>query len=55
MRAVPVMPDGKTSPHPTISLSMVMLQSGQTAKELLAEAERALSRVRNTGQSCAPE
>ena len=49
------MPDGKTIPHPTISLGLVMLQPGQTAKELLAEAERALARVRNSGQSCASE
>ncbi|MHB8910659.1 MAG: GGDEF domain-containing protein [Syntrophales bacterium] len=55
MRAVPAMPDGKTSPHPTISLSMVMLQPGQTSRELLAEAERALARVRNSGRSCAAE
>ncbi len=55
MDAVPVMPDGKTIPHPTISLGLVMLQPGQTAMELLSEAERALSRAKNSGRNCISE
>jgi diguanylate cyclase (GGDEF)-like protein len=47
--AVPVMPDGTTIPYPTISLGLVMLQPGQTAGELLAEAESALSRAKSGG------
>jgi diguanylate cyclase (GGDEF)-like protein len=47
MDAVPVMPDGKTIPHPTISLGLVTLQPGQTPSGLLAEMERALSRAKN--------
>jgi len=55
MDAVPVTPDGKTIPHPTISLGLVMLQPGQTVKELLAEADRALSRAKNGGRNCISE
>ncbi len=55
MDAVPVMPDGKTIPHPTISLGLVMLRPGQTVKELLTEAERALSRAKNSGRNCISE
>jgi two-component system cell cycle response regulator len=49
MDAVPVMPDGTTIPHPTISLGLTMLRPGQTAEDLLAEADRALSRAKGGG------
>jgi diguanylate cyclase (GGDEF)-like protein len=49
MDAVPVMPDGKTIPHPSISLGLVALRPGQTAPILLAEMERALSQAKNGG------
>lgn len=49
MDAVPVMPDGTTVPHPTISLGIAMLQPGQTAEELLGQADRALMRAKNDG------
>lgn len=55
MEAVPVMPDGKTIPHPTISIGLAMWQRGQTAAELLAETERALARAKNGGRNCISE
>jgi diguanylate cyclase (GGDEF)-like protein len=55
MAAVPVMPDGKSIPHPTISLSLTMWQPGQTAAQMLAEAEKALAGAKNSGRGCLPE
>jgi diguanylate cyclase (GGDEF)-like protein len=49
MDAVPAMPDGSTIPHPTISLGIAMLKPGQTAEELLGDADRALARARSGG------
>jgi diguanylate cyclase (GGDEF)-like protein len=49
MDAVPVMPDGTTIPHPTISLGLAMLQPGQQAEDLLADADRALTRAKESG------
>ncbi len=55
MGAVPVMPDGSAIPHPTISIGVASLQPGQTGKQLLAEAGRALSRDKNSGGNCISE
>ncbi len=55
MEAVPVMPDGKSIPHPTISLGLTTLQPGQDAERLLAEADRALCRAMNGGRNCISE
>ncbi|MHB8770715.1 MAG: GGDEF domain-containing protein [Syntrophales bacterium] len=49
MDAVPAMPDGRTIPHPTISLGITMLQPGQTAEDLLDQASLALTRARSDG------
>jgi diguanylate cyclase (GGDEF)-like protein len=51
MDAVPVMPDGKTIPHPSISLGLVALTPGQTASNFLAEMERTLALAKNGGSS----
>lgn len=53
--AVPVLPDGTSVPHPTISIGLAALQPGQTGKEFLAAAERALSRAKNGGRNCISE
>jgi diguanylate cyclase (GGDEF)-like protein len=55
MGAVPVMPDGSTIPHPTISIGVAPLQPGQTGKQLLAEVNKALSRAKNSGGNCISE
>ena len=55
MEAIPVMPDGKSVPHPTLSIGLAMLQPGQTGKDLLAEAVRAMSRAKNGGGNCISE
>jgi diguanylate cyclase (GGDEF)-like protein len=49
MEAVPALPDGRTVPHPTLSIGLAMLQPGQTGRELLAEASRALARAKHGG------
>jgi len=53
--AVPALPDGKSIPHPTISIGLAMWQRGQSAAELLAETERALARAKNGGRDCISE
>lgn len=49
--AVPVTPGGTSIPHPTISIGLATLKEGQMGKELLAEAEQALSRTKSEGRN----
>jgi diguanylate cyclase (GGDEF)-like protein len=51
MDAVPVTPNGSSIPHPTISIGLTALKAGQTGKDLLAEADQALSRAQNGGRN----
>ena len=51
MDAIPVTPGGSSIPHPTISIGLAALKAGQTGKDLLAEADRALCRARNGGRN----
>jgi diguanylate cyclase (GGDEF)-like protein len=51
MDAIPVTPGGSSIPHPTISIGLAALQAGQTAEDLLAEADRALCRARSGGRN----
>jgi diguanylate cyclase (GGDEF)-like protein len=51
MDAVPVTPNGSSIPHPTISIGLAALKAGQTGKDLLAEADQALSRAQNGGRN----
>lgn len=53
--SVPVMPDGSSMPHPTISIGVVAMQPGQTGKQILAEAGKALARAREKGGNCISE
>jgi diguanylate cyclase (GGDEF)-like protein len=55
MDAVPVMPDGKSIPHPTVSLGLAMLKPGQSAGEFIAAGRRALNRAKNSGRNCLSE
>lgn len=51
MDAVPVTPDGSSIPHPTISIGLAELKAGQTGKDLLAEADQALCRAKESGRN----
>jgi diguanylate cyclase (GGDEF)-like protein len=51
MDAIPVTPNGSSIPHPTISIGLTALKADQTGKELLAEADRALSRAKSGGRN----
>jgi diguanylate cyclase (GGDEF)-like protein len=51
MDAVPVTPSGSAIPHPTISIGLAVLKEGQTAMELIAEADQALFRAKNSGRN----
>lgn len=53
--SVPLMPDGSAMPHPTISIGIAVLQPGQTGRQLLAEAAKAVSRAREKGGNCVSE
>ena len=53
--SVPVMPDGSAMPHPTISIGYVAMQPGQTGRQILAEAGKALERARERGGDCISE
>lgn len=55
MEAVPVMPDGKPIPHPTISLGLATLKPGQKADSLIADADQALYRAKSKGRNCISE
>jgi diguanylate cyclase (GGDEF)-like protein len=46
MHAVPVMPDGKSIPHPNISVGIAGMKAGQTVDMLIADARRALHQAK---------
>lgn len=52
MNAVPVMPDGKSIPHPTISVGIAEMKNDQTVDKLIADARSALSRAKSNGRNC---
>ncbi|PJC74720.1 MAG: GGDEF domain-containing protein, partial [Syntrophobacterales bacterium CG_4_8_14_3_um_filter_58_8] len=51
MDAIPVTPNGSSIPHPTISIGLAELKAGETGKDMLAEADRALSRAKSGGRN----
>lgn len=51
MDAVPVTPSGSAIPHPTISIGLAVLKEGETGAELIAEADQALYRAKNSGRN----
>lgn len=55
MHAVPAMPDGKSIPHPTISVGIAEMKNSQTVDMLLADARSALSRAKSNGRNCIAE
>jgi len=55
MDKVPVMPDGKSIPHPTISIGLAEMKAGQTPEMLLDAVDKALSRAKNSSGNCISE
>ena len=51
MDAIPVTPNGSSIPHPTISIGLAELKTGQTGKDLLADADQALHRAKSGGRN----
>ena len=51
MDAVPATPDGSAIPHPTISIGLATLKTGQTRTDLIAEADQALYRAKKCGRN----
>jgi diguanylate cyclase (GGDEF)-like protein len=47
MDAVPIMPDGRSKPHPVVSMGVTEMQVEDTTQPLLQAVEAALFRVRN--------
>lgn len=52
MKAVPLMPDGKSIPHPTLSIGLAEVQTGQTPEMFMTAADTALRRARNSNGNC---
>ena len=48
-QATPVMVEGKVVDHPSVSVGVVQMKSGQDADALLAEAEAAVARAKESG------
>ncbi len=55
MEKVPVMPDGQSIPHPTISMGIVEMKPGQTPEKFIDAADKALYRAKNSGRNCISE
>ncbi len=55
MDAVPVMPDGKSIPHPTLSMGIAEMKPDQTVEMLIADARRALYHAKSSGRNCIAE
>lgn len=50
--ALPLSPDGRVIPHPTISMGIAGLTDGDTGPSLLSAAEAALYKAKNSGRNC---
>jgi diguanylate cyclase (GGDEF)-like protein len=51
MGGVPASPDGNATPHPTISIGLAMLKEGQSGADLIADADKAMYRAKNSGRN----
>lgn len=51
-KAVPIMPDGKSVPHPTLSMGLAEIGKGLSAEALMTAATAALKRARENGGGC---
>jgi len=52
---IPIMPDGESIPHPTISLGIAELEAGQKPEMLINAVYRALCRAKDGGRNCIAE
>ncbi|MBM4271830.1 MAG: GGDEF domain-containing protein [Deltaproteobacteria bacterium] len=52
MERIPAMPDGRNIPHPTISVGVAEMQTGQTPEMLIDAADKALYRAKDMGRNC---
>jgi diguanylate cyclase (GGDEF)-like protein len=55
IKRVPVMPDGQTVPHPTMSCGIASINPNQPQEALFAAMEAALDRARKMGGNCISE
>jgi diguanylate cyclase (GGDEF)-like protein len=55
IESVPIMPDGESVPHPTISLGIVELEAGQEPEMLISAVYSALCRAKAAGRNCIAE
>jgi diguanylate cyclase (GGDEF)-like protein len=51
MDAVPIGPDGRSVPYPTISIGIAELEAGQTPEMLLEAAETAIYQAKSSGRN----
>ena len=52
MKAVPLMPDWKSIPHPTLSIGLAEVYVGQTPEAILTAADAALHSAKKSGGNC---
>ena len=52
MKAVPLMPDWKSIPHPTLSIGLAEVYMGQTPEAILTAADAALHSAKKSGGNC---
>jgi two-component system, cell cycle response regulator len=52
MKAVPLMPDWQSIPHPTLSIGLAEICAGQTPEMLMTAADAALHRAKKSGGNC---
>jgi diguanylate cyclase (GGDEF)-like protein len=52
VKAVPMMPDGKSVPHPTLSIGLAEIAKGHSPESLLRTASAAISRAKRKGGNC---
>jgi len=52
VKAVPIMPDGKSVPHPTLSIGLAEIRAGQSSERLESAAHAALDRAKENGGDC---
>jgi len=55
IESIPIMPDGASVPHPTISLGIAELEAGQEPEMLISAVYSALCRAKEAGRNCIAE
>jgi len=55
MNKAPIILDGESVPHPTVSIGIAEMEEGQTSQMLIDAVDRALCRAKERGRNCITE